>query len=82
MTKRVRLTGKATGHKVDEDTPDEQMRRYQEKKYVVMVQAKVSEEDARYLVDEGYWDYAMHQLRKRVALKNSQRETMTEEDDG
>lgn len=79
---KTKITGTAAGHKVDEDQPDEQLRQYQEKKHTVMVQAKVSEEDARYLVDEGYWDYAMYQLRKRVALKNSQRETLTEEDDG
>lgn len=86
MTERVRLSGKATGQRIDEDQPvavmDSGQSASTELKHVVMVHAKVSEQDAQYLIDEGYWGSAMYRLRMQVVSKNMQRETLTEEDDG
>lgn len=86
MSERVRLTGAAAGRKIDEDQPiavmDSGQTFEQGLTHAVMVHAKVSEEDAEYLIDEGYWGSAMYRLRMQVVSKNMQRETLTEEDDG
>lgn len=86
MSERVRLIGKAAGQRIDEDQPvavmDSGQSASAELKHVVMVHAKVSEQDAQYLIDEGYWSSAMYRFRMHLALKNMQHETMTEEDDG
>lgn len=77
MSKRIKWSGVAQGHKVDEDQQSVDFAL----EHLAMTAAKVSQEDARYLIREGHWSDAMNALMEEVARKNDQREMLDEDND-
>lgn len=65
---KTKITGTAAGHKVSEDTPVE----YSPVEVnAIMSLAKVSEEDAQWLLKDGYWGRIMHMVRSAVVMRHA-----------
>ena len=66
----TKITGTAAGHKVklpkvvEEKFARDQLNR-------IMIEAKVSEEDAQWLLEDGYWGRIMHMVRSSVLMRHA-----------
>lgn len=59
---KTRITGTATGEKVEMDRVQVE---------TIMAVAKVSEEDAQWLLKDGYWGRIMHMVRSAVVMRHA-----------
>lgn len=58
----TKITGTAAGHKVEMDRVQIE---------AIMREAKVSEEDAKWLLKDGYWGRIMHMVRSSVLMRHA-----------
>lgn len=68
---KTKITATVEGHKVEKEIPSAKPSVDIDLVSQVMSVAKVSEEDAQWLLKDGYWGRIMHMVRSAVVMRHA-----------